>query len=194
MILDKIGEIVGNWWRIEDNPPKVEVDVVVGFGAGQKPDGSLSKLSKSTVKKCCELYEEGTSLKIIFNHGDAINGISVSEEMRRYAVKLGVPRNEIFIEKKSKMQTWEDVIHSSEIIEEEGFKDVLLVSHDLHLTRAVRCFQVYNRRKNLELNLYWLKSEASYDPKSTQMRLHSQWQFLAWGIPAAIYYKLLRRM
>ncbi len=64
---------------------------------------------------------------------------SEAELLKEFAIRWGVDQSRILVEGKSK-NTYENAIESAKIIEEWGFKKLLLVTSASHMYRAYGCF------------------------------------------------------
>ncbi|NIN67042.1 MAG: YdcF family protein, partial [Anaerolineae bacterium] len=62
--------------------------------------------------------------------------LSEAAVARNYAIQLGVPPNDIYIEELS-TETFENLLEAKSIIDREGFVQILLVSDPLHMRRAL---------------------------------------------------------
>ncbi len=102
-------------------------DVIIAISGGD---------TAARAKKAVELYKNGWARRIIFAGAAAdTSGPSNAETMRRIAIDSGVPRSAILIEKHS-TNTIENARNVAEIIDENNWHDVILVSENYHLRRA----------------------------------------------------------
>lgn len=87
--------------------------------------------------------KEGKAETIIISGGDG----SLSQEnpseavlLKSFAVKWGLEERRIIIDATSK-NTYENALHSAEIIKRQGFKKNLLITSAFHMVRARGCFR-----------------------------------------------------
>ena len=84
-----------------------------------------------------DLYRSGKVGKIIFTGGQGNrNELREAAAARAYAIKNGIPANDILIEENSHT-TYENVINAKQVADANGLKKVLIVSDPLHMKRAV---------------------------------------------------------
>lgn len=120
-------------------PPKPEkADAILVLSGGVYPNGSLSYFTQERVVQGVALYKKGFAPKIIFSGGLSLGNRDQfdSDAMKRVAVELGVREEDILLENQSK-NTFENLVNSKKIIEEKGFKKVLLVTSAIHTYRSV---------------------------------------------------------
>ena len=114
----------------------VPADAIIVLGAaawGNKP----SPVLRERINHAVSLYKKGLSKKIIFTGGKGFPtepGESVIA--KRYALKLAVPQNDIYIENISRT-TEENLIYARRIGAENGCRTYILVSDPYHMKRAV---------------------------------------------------------
>lgn len=119
------------------------------------------------------LYKDGWAPKLIFS-GDAFDPLSPSnaDVMRQIATLNDVPSEDIFIEEDSD-NTQENAENSSNIIEERGYKSVILVTADYHQRRAFIEFsdklgediEIINsptEEDQWDRNLWWVEPKGWY--------------------------------
>ena len=87
-----------------------------------------------------DLYNLGTVPKILITGGRTSSSIPESVTMARILMKLGVPQEDILLEKEA-LNTEQNVGFAKEIIEEHGFEQVVLVTSAFHMRRASLQFQ-----------------------------------------------------
>ena len=114
-------------------------------------------------------------------------GITNARVMAEYAAKLGVPRENIIEEDRSR-NTYENLLYSLEIIEAERMSQPMLVTLDLYTRRAVATAQKMGWR-----DLYWVsvfsEGEPAYGYKWLQT--HSRLTIFCYEIFATIYSKMV---
>jgi uncharacterized SAM-binding protein YcdF (DUF218 family) len=110
------------------------------------------KLMQQRVDTAVKLYKEGRIKKIIFMGGSGIawntDNINMPESwlMRDLTLKLGILERDILIEDKS-MNSVENAINTTEILKKEvgieNINDLVLVTSEFHLKRAMLSFKKY---------------------------------------------------
>lgn len=95
--------------------------------------------SKFRVEHGVDLYKGGYASKILISEGFSICEIKAADIMKEYAQKLGVPANDILIEKDSQ-DTEENATMVKNILDAHGFKKIILVTADYHSRRSAKVF------------------------------------------------------
>jgi uncharacterized SAM-binding protein YcdF (DUF218 family) len=113
----------------QDSLEKADLIVVVSGGD-----------TDARIAEGVKLYLQGWSPKIIFSGAAAEGDVSNALAMKRIAVNQGVPEEDILIEEKSKTTT-ENADYTSEIIQENGFHSIILVTSPYHQRRAYTHFR-----------------------------------------------------
>jgi hypothetical protein len=103
---------------------------------------SWSSRMKTRVVWSKFLFDNGYAKNIIYSGGAVYSPYVESEIMALYAVKMGIPREHIFIEKKAEHST-ENTYYSYYEAKELGFKNIALASDP---------FQVNNLRRYIKKN------------------------------------------
>ncbi|MEK6617946.1 MAG: YdcF family protein [Nitrospirota bacterium] len=123
--------------------------VVLGGGVGGKgslrPSDQLSGLSMEQTICGAELFAQGFAPRLLFTGGDATifgHGPKEAVEMKRLALRLGVPEEAIIVEDRSRT-TFENAVEVKGIL---GRDSILLVASASHVPRAVGLF----RKQGLE--------------------------------------------
>lgn len=123
--------------------------VVLGGGVASKgtlrPSDQLSDLSMERTICGAELFAQGFAPRLLFTGGDATifgHGPKESVEMKRLALRLGVPDKAIIVEDRART-TYENAVEVKGIL---GRASILLVTSASHVPRAVGLF----RKQGLE--------------------------------------------
>ena len=116
---------------------KEPVDVGIILGAsmwGDEPSPGL----KERLHLGMELYQQGYFDSIIVTGGldKPDYNYTEAEGMRNYLVKAGVPEEHIFLENKA-TSTYENLLYSGRIMEENGWNRAVIITHDYHGSRAM---------------------------------------------------------
>lgn len=127
-------------------PPAPKFDAVVILAGGVFHKGSLrpadepSEDSRHRTACGAELWLQGLAPKVILAGGDATvrrTGPPESREMKRWALRLGVPESVIQVEEHSRT-TYENAVQTKALL---GPARILLVTAAYHLPRAVGLFE-----------------------------------------------------
>lgn len=125
-------------------------DVIVVLAGGVNNDGTLPPNAKLRVKKGVELYNQGKAPKIImsgaygfwFDWLKKVPPIYESEAMKTYALSLGVPKEDIFIEVESKDTFGNAYFVKVSFLEKYNWENIVVVTSDYHLPRAKIIFNI----------------------------------------------------
>ena len=133
------GWIAWIFWQIESFEPKPELpeyDAGIVLGAALW-NGEPSPGLKERLDKAYELYREGRFRVFILTGGYDHPGarLTEAEGMKRYLAALGVPEDRILLEPEAR-STYENLAFSRDIMEREGLRTALIVTHDFHAARA----------------------------------------------------------
>lgn len=113
-----------------------EADVALVFGASLSRD-EPSPVFAERINHGIWLYKEGYVAKILISGGNEHFGNIEAEVAKKYAKEKGIPENDILIETASK-NTEENIVYSKNIILENGFKKIIMVSDPLHMKRIMK--------------------------------------------------------
>lgn len=105
-----------------------------------RPADELSASSRQRTTCGADLWHQGLAPKLFLTGGDATvfrNGPPVSREMKRWALRLGVPESVIQVEETSRT-TYENAVQTKALL---GPGHILLVTAAYHLPRAVGLFE-----------------------------------------------------
>ena len=161
-------------------------DVIIVLGRGIEDDGSLPPDPKARVRKAAELYKDGVAPFVIMSgawtyHFDINPTGSESKAMKEYAMELGIPEQAIIEESKS-MDTIGNVYFTKkDIVEQKGFKDIVVVASEDHMPRVKYLFEkIYGKAYNLKFAISErVIDDASYEREmaheSNSMAITHQW-------------------
>ena len=134
-----------SWYQPPKLTPSDRFDAIVVLGGGIAEKGSLrptiEPTSYSRNRTTCgvDLYQKGYAPTLVLTGGDArIFGTGPQEavEMKRWAVRLGVPESATKVETEAR-NTYENATGTKRLL---GPASILLVSSASHLPRAVLVF------------------------------------------------------
>lgn len=128
-------------------PSQIEGDVIVVLGGGATqgtPDidgsGNLLGSAANRLITAARLHEH-TGLPILFSGGQVFSDSGNEADIaRRQLLGLGIPERDILIENRS-LNTEENAVNSSVILQKHGFMRPVLVTSAFHLPRAVLQFE-----------------------------------------------------
>lgn len=114
----------------------VEADAAIVLGAavwGDKP----SPVFEERINHGIWIYKNGYVDKIIFTGGKGENNeFSESSIAKNYAIENSIPAKDILIEEKSTI-TQENILYATQIVNENNYSKVIIVSDPLHMKRAM---------------------------------------------------------
>jgi uncharacterized SAM-binding protein YcdF (DUF218 family) len=123
-----------NAYASVSDPLPADAAIVMGAAVwGSRP----SPVFAERIKHGIHLYQQGQVEAIIFTGGlGRGDELAEAEAARAYALARGVPAKDIFYETVSTI-TYENVAEAAEIVRQQGFERVLIVSDPIHMKRSV---------------------------------------------------------
>jgi uncharacterized SAM-binding protein YcdF (DUF218 family) len=134
-----------SWYHHPQLTPSDRFDAIVVLGGGLDEKGSLrpavelSSYSRNRTTCGVDLFQQGYATMLVLTGGDArVFGTGPKEavEMKRWAVRLGVPESATMIDTEAR-NTYENATGTKRLL---GPASILLVSSASHLPRAVPVF------------------------------------------------------
>ncbi|KAA3644775.1 MAG: YdcF family protein [Chloroflexi bacterium] len=163
-------------FSLQDQTQPADAAIVLGAAVWEDEP---SPVFRERINHAIGLYFRGTVSAIIFTGGRSSEDLlSEAEAAKNYAVEHGVPADIIFIEVESTI-TFENLSFASQIVEQEGFGTVLLVSDPLHMKRAMMM------AADLGLEVY-----SSPTPTSLYQSVRTRGEFLIREVYFLISYDL----
>jgi len=182
-----MNKMIQRLWMIDDlAPTDPECFVIPSYAL---KDRSLpTKPTRAQIELAFEWWKRFPRAKLIMSTGDNQGlGIPNSTVMAEYAMRLGLPRENIIEEDRSRT-THENLLYSMEIIKRQNLRQPTLVTLDLYTTRAVA-----TARKLGWKDFYWLsvfsKGESAYGYKWLQT--HSRFTIFCYEVGAMILSKIV---
>lgn len=135
-----------NWYPTFQATSSSRVDAIVVLAGGVFAKGSLrptdviSDASRQRTACGADLWLQGLAPKVLLTGGIANvlqTGPPESHEMKRWALRFGVPESAILVEDKSRT-TYENAVQSKALL---GSERILLLTAAYHLPRAVGLFE-----------------------------------------------------
>ncbi|HET9223572.1 MAG TPA: ElyC/SanA/YdcF family protein [Roseiflexaceae bacterium] len=120
-------------YRYDDLAAIPPVRVAIVFGAGLRRDGRPSPMLADRVRAAAQLYQLGQVQKILMTGDNSRVEYDEVSAMRRYAVELGVPSDDITLDYAG-FSTYESCYRASVIF---GVRQAVLITQRYHLPRAV---------------------------------------------------------
>lgn len=122
---------------LDEDPKKVSVIIVLSGAQGER------------VEYAVELFKQGYSNKIIVSGGKCSWNSTSAEIMKEHAVHLGVPKDDVFIEKQAKT-TYENAEYSLDIMATKGFKSAIVVTSPTHTRRTSIIFNSFSKDRDAD--------------------------------------------
>jgi uncharacterized SAM-binding protein YcdF (DUF218 family) len=143
VILKKLGKSL----IYETIPQKADIIIILAGGDG------------SRIRKGVELYKKGLAPKIMMAGGNLYYHKYYAEYMAEYAIYLGVPTENILLEKFAQ-STYENAKFAYPIIKEAGYKKTLLVTSKFHTKRS---YKIFRKLFDQNLSLYIVGADDGID-------------------------------
>jgi hypothetical protein len=177
---------LANRWLLPDHPP-TQPDAFVIPSYALKDHTLPTKPTCAQIELACQWWRKFPRAKIIMSTGDNQGlGVTNARVMVEYAARLGVPRENLIEEDRSR-NTRENLLYSMEIIKREHLRQPTLVTIDLYTRRAVA-----TARKLGWKDFYWLsvfsEGEPAYGLKRWQT--YSRGTIFAYELIAMLYSKI----
>lgn len=138
-----------------------KADVAVVLGAAVWSKNKASPILESRINKASELYKENKVNKILVTGGKAPGEISEARVANNYLILSGVKASDIIIEENSSSTSEQIAYIKNKLVEENNFKNIIVVSDQVHLKRVIEICKFYNIRVKgvaSDLKLSWGKS------------------------------------
>ena len=121
-------------------------DAIVVFGGGVGETGSPGKSTIERARYAVELYKQDYAKTIIFSSGYTFR-YNDAENMKLFALSMGVPEKNIILEQKAN-SAYENVKFTEKILDNEKWDTILLVSSPYNMARASLVFgKLADKRK-----------------------------------------------
>ena len=123
IVLIIMGANLGSFLVVNDELHKS--DAIVVFSGDNGP----------RTEKGVELLKSGLGDYLILSGGKVYDDVTMAELMKNHAIKLGVSDDKILIDNEA-ATTHENALFTKEIIEENKFKSIILVTSEFHSRRS----------------------------------------------------------
>ena len=182
-----MGRGIQRFWVIADNPPSNPHCLVIPSYALK--DRSLpNKPTRAQIELAYKWWKEFPRAKLIMSTGDNQGlGVANSTVMAEYATELGVPRENLIEEDRSR-NTYENLLYSMEIIKKEDWKQPTLVTLDLYTRRAVA-----TARRLGWKDFHWLSVFSEGQPAFGYkwLQTYPRFTIFCYEIAAMVYSKMM---
>lgn len=161
-------------YSIDDSPNR---SLAVVFGAGLRRDGTPTPVLVDRINAAARLYKAGKVDMLLMSGFQNHAGFSEPEAMRNAAIALGLPADKILLDEIGK-RTFDTC---RRIIAISGVKNVILVSQEYHLPRAIftsRHFGVDAIGVSADLRSYRLLSKATWQLRELAATIDMFWDIL----------------
>ena len=140
--------------------PQADAAVVLGAAAwGNRP----SPVFRERINHALTLYQTGYVRKLIFTGGTPKSGYETEAEVaRNFALKQGIPEQDILIEMRSK-DTYQNLVNTRFLMQKHHLRDIVIISDPLHIARAMAIAE--------DLDI-----KANYSPTPTSRYHNASWQ------------------
>lgn len=122
--------------KIATRDTKTKSDVILVLGAKAYHGNSYNPCLVSRVTHAVDLYKAKYAPKILVSGGlDKEDHVSEAETMKKIAINLGVPSNDILLETASS-STYENLLFSQKVLKSDHLNSVIIVTEPFHAART----------------------------------------------------------
>jgi vancomycin permeability regulator SanA len=178
---------IQRFWLIPDNPP-AQPDCFVIPSYALKDRTLPTRPTRAQIELAIEWWKRFPHAKLIMSTGDnQFLGINNSTVMAEYAMRLGVPRENIIEEDRSR-NTYQNLAYSMDIIRAQGLARPTLVMIDLYTRRAVATANRLGWK-----DFYWLSVYSAGEPAYGYkwLQTHSRLTIFVYEVGATVWSKLM---
>lgn len=177
-----------NAWSLPDNPPS-QPDCFVILSYAVKNAFTPTRPTRAEIELAYAWWQRFPHAKLIMSTGDNQGlGTTNARVMANYAVSLGIPREYIIEEDRSR-NTYENLVCTAKIVQAGLFRQPTLVTLDLYTRRAVEI-----ARKVGWVDFYWLSAFAQGEPAYGYkwLQTSSRTTIFCYEVLASIFCKLAK--
>jgi uncharacterized SAM-binding protein YcdF (DUF218 family) len=179
--------MIRSFWTIDDYPPVRPGCFVIPSYALK--DATLpTRPTRAEIELAFEWWKKFPDSKLIMSTGDnQMLGLPNSRVMADYAVSLGVPRQNVIEEDRSK-NTYENLMYSMQIIRDQNLGQPTLVTLDLYTRRAVA-----TARKMGWQDFHWLSVFSEGEPAHGYkwLQTYSRGTIFCYEVGALVFSKMV---
>ena len=115
---------------------KKESDVIIVLGARSYKQGKYNPCLVARMDHAIGIYKDGYTKKLLFTGGnDVEDNVNEAETMQKIAVGAKVATESILLEKKA-TSSYENLLYSKKIMEDNKLKTAIIVTEPFHSPRA----------------------------------------------------------
>jgi len=123
----------------------------------------LSGEQGERMETAVKLYKQGLAPRLLMTGGPVEWNVPAAEVMAWQAESLGVPPQDIVLERRAS-STYENAVYTLEILKEKGWRSAIVVTSPYHLRRTRFIFEKVFAGSNIRLSFYgaenpWLVPE-----------------------------------
>jgi len=133
LILPRVATSLYAWKRTYGAATIPSQRVAIVFGAGLTRSGEATPILKDRVETAAKLYFAGKAEKLLMSGDNRFMEYNEPEAMRRYALGLGVPHEDIVLDYAGR-RTYDTCFRAKTIF---GVTKAILVTQNFHLPRAL---------------------------------------------------------
>ena len=145
-----IGKLAGQFLVVNEQPQKADVIAILAGDRGYRTE------------RGAELFHAGYAPYIIVSGGPIYNNITAADLMMNHAMELGIPA-EAIIKESHADSTYQNAFYTKEIMEQRGFKSVIIVSSEFHMRRVKLVFERVFKDTDIKL-IYCAAKDPAFDP------------------------------
>ena len=119
-------------------------DAIVVLGAAVRPGGAPSPALVRRVGRAVRLFRAGAAPMLVMTGGLGRHPPAEAELMAALAIRAGVPPERILLEDRA-ATTFESARNCAALLQERGWRRVLLVTDGFHLRRSLLIFRAFGR-------------------------------------------------
>ena len=178
---------IQRFWNIPDNPPPNPGCFVIPSYA-LKDRALPTRPTRAQIELAVEWWNKFPRAKLIMSTGDnQWLGIPNSKVMVDYAMRLGVPRENLIEENRS-LNMRENLLYSMDIIQTEHLQQPTLVTLDLYTRRVVATATKLGWRE-----FYWLSVFSEGEPAFGYkwLQTYSRFTISCYELAAMVYSKIV---
>lgn len=170
----------------KDDRPLEHADAGIILGAALW-NNTPSPALKERLDEAITLYEQGLVDYLILSGGkpSSSKGLTEAEGMRNYLTAAGISEEHLLLESHS-TDTYENIIYSANIMEQEQFDSVIIISHNYHGLRAADIASYINLN-NVQIAGVQSKVLNEAYHYTREVLAYSKWQLNKLLAPVGIY-------
>jgi uncharacterized SAM-binding protein YcdF (DUF218 family) len=173
-------------WELPDNPPaNPGCFVVPSYALKDRSTPTLP--TRAALELAADWWRRFSESVIVVSTGDNQRlGVTNASVMAEYAVRLGVPRDHVIQEDRSR-DTFENLVFCRDIASAAGYREPTLVTHDLYTRRAVAV-----ARKIGWSDLRWVSAHSKGEPAAGYkfFQTYSRFTIGCYEMAAMVYCRL----